>query len=109
MGRLEIEAGRGSDDRGWLNRSSRCIAGPQTLLNYHAYITPWTISYGMLGDVAGFAAGLWLSLRHRMNNCDAFDFTPAKYRLYQVETVRRFRSMCISCISLEFVPTPWVG
>jgi hypothetical protein len=74
MGRSEIEKGGGSDDRQWLNNSSQCVSEPETPVNCHVYISGWTVSHTMPGDVARFRAGPPLPLRHWSTNWDEFDF-----------------------------------
>jgi hypothetical protein len=87
MGRSEIEAGSGSDDRQWSNSSSQCISDSKTPINCHGYVSGWTMSYAMLGDVAGFRAGPPLSLSHWITTWDEFDFLAAKSGLHELEIV----------------------
>jgi hypothetical protein len=78
MGRSQIEAGSGSEDRQWLNSSSQCILEPQPDINRHGYRSGFSMSCAMRGDVAGFRAGPLLSLHHWITNWDEFDFAAAK-------------------------------
>jgi hypothetical protein len=78
MGRSEIEAGGGSDDRQWLNSSSPWISEPQAPINCQVYIRGWTMSHVILGGVAGFRARPPLFLRDWITNWDEYNFAAAK-------------------------------